>query len=128
MPELRETTHAAPEELPSLRSSCEGCSFRAQVKTVNSKPKDEILGAGWDILSKVLKSGFLIPPLFVNFKWPKSSPQNQEIRFYPFVPKSNIVMYRLSPSARRANYRMFRYTGLASLPYFVVYQRGESAT
>jgi len=116
-----------PKNYPLYDLQCTGCSFRAQVKTVISKPKDEILGAGWDILSKVLKSGFLIPPLFVNFKWPKSSPRSQEIRFYPFVPKSSISMYQLSSKARRANYRMFRYKGLSALPHFVVYSRGDPA-
>ena len=33
--------------------------------------------------------------------------------------------YRLSTAARRANYRMFRYMGLSTLPYFVVYSRGK---
>ncbi len=112
-----------PKNYPLYDLQCTGCSFRAQVKTVHSRPKDEILGAGWDILDKVLKSGFLIPPLFVNFKWPKDRPRNQEIRFYPFVPKANIVKYQLSPTARRANYWMFRYVGLNALPFFVVFQK-----
>jgi DNA-directed RNA polymerase subunit RPC12/RpoP len=112
-----------PKNYPLYDVQCTGCSFRAQVKTVTSMPKDEVLGAGWEILSKVVKSGFLIPPLLVNFKWPKASPRNQEIRFYPFVPKSSIVKYQLSPQARRANYRMFKYRNLTSLPHFVVYSR-----
>jgi len=114
-----------PKNYPLYDLQCTGCSFRAQVKTVQSKPKDEILGAGWDILHKVLKSGFLTPPLIVNFKWPKSTGRNQEIRFYPFIPNAHVVNYRLSNKAKRANYRMFRYVGLNTLPHFVVYRRGE---
>lgn len=113
-----------PKNYPLYDVQCKGCSFRAQVKGKASKPQDKIRGAGWDILRKVLKSGFLIPPLFVNFTWLEGSRRCQEIRFYPFVPKSNIVPYRLSPSARRANYRMFFYTGLHELPHFAAFSRG----
>ncbi|OGY63325.1 MAG: hypothetical protein A3I24_02150 [Candidatus Harrisonbacteria bacterium RIFCSPLOWO2_02_FULL_41_13b] len=44
-----------PKNFPLYDIQCTGCSFRAQVKTNNSKPKNEIFGAGWDIMSKVLK-------------------------------------------------------------------------
>ena len=37
-----------PKNYPLYDLQCTGCSFRAQVKTVISRPKDEILGAGWD--------------------------------------------------------------------------------
>ena len=112
-----------PKNYPLYDLQCTGCSLRAQVKTVHSRPKGEILGAGWDIHDKVLKSGFLIPPLFVNFKWPRSAPRSQRILFFPFVPRSNVKMYQLSGHARRANYKMFRYTGLTGLPHFVVYEK-----
>jgi DNA-directed RNA polymerase subunit RPC12/RpoP len=114
-----------PKNYPLYDVQCTGCSFRAQVKGKSAKPQDRIFGAGWDVLRKVLKSGFLIPPLFVSFSWREGSLRRQEIRFYPFVPKSNIAPYRLSPSARRANYRMFLYTGLSKLPQFVVFSRGR---
>lgn len=112
-----------PKNYPLFDIQCTGCSFRAQVKTNNSKPKNEIFGAGWDIMEKVLKSGFITPPLFANFKWSAKDGPHQEIRFYPFVPKKNLLHYQLSPEARRANYRMFRYSGLNKLPHFVLYRR-----
>ncbi len=112
-----------PLNYPLYDIQCTGCSFRAQVKTNNSKPKDEILGAGWDIMEKVLKSGFITPALFGNFKWLEKGDPHQEIRFYPFVPKKNLIHYQLSPQARRANYRMFRYSGLSKLPHFVLYKK-----
>src|SRR3989338_11713684 len=112
-----------PKNFPLYDIQCTGCSFRAQVKTNNSKPKNEIFGAGWDIMSKVLKSGFITPPLFVNFKWKDESKLKQEIRFYPFVPKKNLLYYQLSVKARRANYKMFRYSGLNQLPHFVLYTK-----
>lgn len=78
-----------PQNYPLYDVQCTGCSFRAQVKTNHCKPKAVIFGAGWDIISKVLKSGFITPPLIANFKWD----EGQEIRFYPFVPKGNLKMH-----------------------------------
>lgn len=110
-----------PPSFPLCDVQCTGCNFRAQIKTNNSKPKSIIFGAGWEIMDKVLKSGFITPPLIVNFKWQEKSLKKQEIRFYPFVPKSNLTKYKLSETARRANYWMFRYVGLDKLPYFKLY-------
>lgn len=110
-----------PKNYPLYDVQCVGCSFRAQVKTNNVKPKSEIFGAGWDIMEKVLKSGFITPPLIANFKWKDKTGIHQEIRFYPFVPKKNLKMHQLSPTARRANYKMFNYIGIDKLPYFVVH-------
>jgi DNA-directed RNA polymerase subunit RPC12/RpoP len=112
-----------PPGYPLFDVQCSGCSFRAQIKTVNSKPKAIIFGAGWDIMDKVLKSGFITPPLITNFKWVEKGIEKQEIRFYPFVPKKYLQKYRLSETARRANYWMFRYINLNSLPHFVLYQK-----
>lgn len=110
-----------PANYPLCDVQCTGCSFRAQVKTNNSKPKKEIFGAGWQIIDKVLKSGYLVPPLIANFKWEDTLGKKQEIRFYPFIPKDNLFKYKLPMTAKRANYMMFRYVGLDVLPYFVLY-------
>lgn len=112
-----------PGGYPLFDVQCTGCSFRAQVKTNQSKPKKEIFGAGWQIMEKVLKSGFITPPLIANFKWKEKGKSKQEIRFYPFVPKKNLKKYQLPPTARRANYWMFNYVGLDELPYFIVYEK-----
>jgi DNA-directed RNA polymerase subunit RPC12/RpoP len=112
-----------PKNYPLYDVQCKGCSFRAQVKTNASKPKKEIFGAGWQIMEKVLKSGFITPPLFTNFKWEDKHEKHQEIRFYPFVPKKNLKKYQLPPTAKRANYWMFNYIGLDKLPHFVVYEK-----
>ena len=58
-----------PKNYPLYDIQCTGCLFRAQVKTNNSRPKPVIFGAGWDIISKIMKSGYMIPPLITNFKW-----------------------------------------------------------
>lgn len=112
-----------PSGYPLFDVQCTGCSFRAQVKTNKSKPKKEIFGAGWQIMEKVLKSGFITPPLIANFKWNDKAGEHQEIRFYPFVPKINLKKYQLPPHARRANYWMFNYIGLDKLPYFIKYKK-----
>jgi len=112
-----------PPGYPLYDVQCSGCSFRAQVKTNSSKPKAVVFGAGWDIMEKVLKSGFITPPLFLNFKWEEKGSNKQEIRFYPFVPKKNLRKYQLSETARRANYKMFNYIGMDELPFFLMYKK-----
>lgn len=112
-----------PPNYPLYDVQCSGCAFRAQIKTSQSKPRGIIFGAGWQIIDKVLKSGFITPPLIVNFKWREKEKPRHEIRFYPFVPKKNLRKYKLSEKARRANYWMFLYTGIDKLPHFVVYRK-----
>jgi ssDNA-binding Zn-finger/Zn-ribbon topoisomerase 1 len=112
-----------PKNYPLYDVQCVGCNFRAQIKTSNSKPKSTIFGAGWDIMEKVLKSGFLVPSLIVNFKWEDEEVLHQEIRFYPFVPKINLKKHQLSPTARRANYKMFNYIGIDDIPFFTLYKK-----
>ncbi len=120
-PNCKKKLMQLPENYPLVDVQCSACYFRAQVKTFDSKPKDTTLGAGWDIMNKVLKSGYMIPPTFFNFKW--NNGDNQEIRFYPFIPKKNLIKYKLSPTAKRANYWMFRYKGLDKIPFFKVYEK-----
>ena len=108
-----------PPNYPLFDVQCTGCSFRAQVKTSKLSPRNIVFGAGWEIMDKVLKSGHTIPSLLLNFKWGV----HQEIRFYPFIPRLNLKKYQLSSTARRANYKMFQYTGMNKLPYFVAYKK-----
>lgn len=110
-----------PPNYPLYDLQCTGCSFRAQIKTNKCKPKDEIFGAGWEIMEKVLKSGFMVPPLFTNYKYQNNGVAWQTIIFYPFIPKTNLKKRQLSETARRANYKMFNYKGLFKLPNFIVY-------
>ena len=112
-----------PKNYPLYDVQCTGCLFRAQVKTNNTKPKPVIFGAGWDIISKVMKSGYMVPPLVTNFKWKDKEGLHQEIRFYPFIPKVNLKMHQLSAEARRANYKMFNYIGIDEIPFFVLHKK-----
>ncbi len=119
-PNCKKKLMVLPKNYPLYDVQCVGCSFRAQVKTNNSKPKQEIFGAGWDIMEKVLKSGYMVPALITNFKWLDKKGQHQEIRFYPFIPKLNLKKHQLSSKARRANYKMFNYIGIDKIPYFIL--------
>jgi DNA-directed RNA polymerase subunit RPC12/RpoP len=112
-----------PKNYPLYDLQCTGCSFRAQVKANNSKPRDVIFGAGWEIIEKVLKSGFRVAPLFANFKWKEQGVDRQEIIFYPLIPRANLKKRQLSASARRANYKMFNYVGLSKHPSFKVFEK-----
>jgi DNA-directed RNA polymerase subunit RPC12/RpoP len=109
-----------PPGFPLYDVQCSRCMFRAQIKTNNSRPKNTIFGAGWDIYNKVLKAGYLAPPLIINFKWQDKKGRHQEIRFYPFIARRNIKKYTLAPTARRANYKMFRYDLGYDTPYFML--------
>lgn len=120
-PNCKKKLMLLPPNYPLVDVQCTACNFRAQVKTINSKPKNISFGAGWEIMDKVLKSGYMIPPTLFNFKWEDG--KHQEIRFYPFIPRVNIKKYQLSEKARRANYMMFHYTGLNDLPFFVVFKK-----
>ena len=108
-----------PMSYPLYDVQCTACYFRAQVKTSMQKPSDTVLGAGWDIISKVTKAGYQVPPLLINFKWING----QVIRFYPFIPRIVLKKRILSPTAKRANYAMFSYVGLNTLPYFTLYSK-----
>lgn len=112
-----------PKSFPLDDLQCTACHFRAQVKTNQKPPQDSILGAGWDIMDKVLKAGYLVPPLIANFTCVKNGEVRQEIRFYPFLSKKNLKVRTLSESARRAGYKMFDYTGLNTLPHIVLYKK-----
>jgi len=122
-PNCKKPLMMLPKNYPLYDLQCTGCSFRVQVKTNKSKPKSEIFGAGWEIMDKVLKSGFMVPALIANFKWSEKGIEKHKIIFYPFIPKSNLKKRQLSPTARRANYKMFNYVGLDKLPHFVVYEK-----
>lgn len=111
-----------PPSFPLVDVQCTRCNFRAQIKTNNTSPKNEIFGATWDVMDKILKSGYFTPPLIVNFKWEDKSGKHQVINFYPFIPKKNLRMRQLSSTARRANLKMFNYIKLNELPTIQLYK------
>ncbi len=122
-PNCKKSMMRLPVDYPLFDLQCTGCSFRAQVKTISSKEKDRILGAGWEVINKVLKSGYMLPPLIVNYVWEEKNIRKQKIVFFPFIPKVNVRKRVVGVTAQRANYKMFDYVGLLSLPHFVLYER-----
>ena len=112
-----------PHNYPLYDIQCTACIFRAQIKTNKKKPAKEIFGAGWKIMEKVLKSGFMAPPLITNYKWTEKRKKKQEIRFYPFVPKENLKKSLRNIKSRHRKHWMFNYVGLDKLPNFVVYKK-----
>ena len=118
-PNCRRKLMLLPKNYPLVDVQCKGCHFRAQIKTQQTKPKDIVFGAGWDIMEKTTKAGYPVPSLIVNFVWEN----HQEIIFYPFIPKNNLKKRVLSSTARRANYKMFNYVGLTRLPHFILYEK-----
>lgn len=111
-----------PEGYPLYDVQCVACSFRVQVKSSSSKPHNVIRGAGWDIMESVLRSGYLIPPLMVNFKWMAQGVEKQEIRFYPFIKTTNLKKRLANIKSKNRMHWMFDYN-LKNLPYFIVYQK-----
>lgn len=121
-PNCSEKMMLLPNSFPLYDIQCTACNFRAQIKTNNTKPHTIIRGAGWDIMEKVLKSGFLVPSLIVNFKWKEGKKERQEIRFYPFIKKRNLIKYVANIKSRNRTYPMFNYD-LKDLVYFVLFQK-----
>jgi len=109
-----------PKNYPLYDIQCTGCSFRAQAKSRRGAPEKRIRRAGWEVMEKVLKAGFMIPPLIVNFQWIQRGIRKQRIVFYPFIPKKHLRRRQLSDAARRAHYRMFDYVDLDELPHYVL--------
>lgn len=109
-----------PPNYPLSDIQCTACQFRAQIKTNSTRPHKIIFGAGWDIVEKVLKSGYLMPPLITNFVWKEDGIKKQEIRFYPFITKKSLISRTAHIRNGNREYRMFNYN-LENLPYFVLY-------
>ena len=107
-----------PPGFPLFDVQCTRCMFRAQVKTVGRQPKDQIFGAGWDVLEKTLKTGQLIPPLLLNFEWRDAATgrDRHEVYFYPFLTKDNVRRRQRSLSGQRPGYKEFNYVGLLNVP------------
>lgn len=111
-----------PTNYPLCDVQCTGCHFRAQIKTNNTKPKNIIFGATWDIVDKVLKSGYLLPPLIANFHWKEGDEHKQEIRFYPFISKKSLKKRETNIKSTGRRLMMFNYN-LKDLPYISLYSK-----
>jgi hypothetical protein len=112
-PNCRRALMPLPRSFPLFDVQCTGCMFRAQVKTARCAPKDQIFGAGYEVLEKSLKAGQLLPPLIVNFRWTaQNGVKRQEVWFFPFLTRENIAPRTRSSEGHRPGYREFNYVGL----------------
>jgi DNA-directed RNA polymerase subunit RPC12/RpoP len=112
-----------PNSYPLYDIQCTACSFRAQVKTNNSKPKKEIFGATWTIVDHILKAGFIVPPLIANFKWTERKKKHQKILFYPFIPRKNLKKRFTTINKSGRSLWMFNYINLHELPAIVLLEK-----
>lgn len=111
-----------PPNYPLCDIQCSGCLFRAQVKTNRCKPQTKIRGAGWDILDKTLRSGYLMPPLITNYVWKEGNEEKQEIRLYPFITKTSLIVRTANIKSHHRKHKMFDYN-LKHLPFIQLYPK-----
>jgi hypothetical protein len=79
-------------------------------------------------MSKVLKAGFLAPPLIVSFNWKEKKRTQSEMLFFPFVTKRFMDKYVLGENHRQEGYKMFNYARLNSLPHFRLVKHGTKTS
>lgn len=110
-----------PPGYPLFDLQCYRCLFRAQVKRVQEKPRSRLRGGSWNVVSTYLRTGQLLPPMFVCFDWPRSQPEPGCVYFFPLVPAKNVVKRVLSNQHRTdAGRAMAEYRDMLSLPHEVV--------
>lgn len=116
-----------PPGFPLYDVQCEGCVFRAQVKTNRSAPKNEIFGSGYAVLRHSMAIGQLIPPLIANFVWTEGRTLHQRIVLYPMITKENIRKRTRGSDGSHPGYEEFNYIGMRSAPQAVLYERQRRA-
>ena len=108
---------------------CTACLFRAQVKRVQEKPRSRLRGGSWNVVSLYLRTGQLLPPMFVCFGWPRLQPAPAAIYFFPLVPAKNVVKRVLSERHKTdAGRSMAEYRDMLSLPHQIVFDPASDAT
>ena len=112
-----------PRGYPLFDVQCSRCLFRAQVKRVQEKPRSRLRGGSWNVVNLYLRTGHLLPPMFVCFAWPRTSPVPGVVYFFPFVPRTSVVKRVLSERhLTDAGRAMVEYQGMLDLPYGIVYE------
>ena len=110
---------ALPPGYPLYDVQCSRCLLRAQVKRVRAKPRDRIRGASWTVLSHHLKTGHLLPPMFVCFGWPADAFEPSNVWFLSASAGGECAQALAHGSAqdgaRPRDDRIRRHAGAASL-------------
>lgn len=110
-----------PPGYPLFDIQCSACLFRAQVKRVQEKPRSRLRGGSWSVVSTYLRTGQLLPPMFVCFEWPRSQHEPGSVYFFPLVPAKNVAKRVLSDQHKTdAGRAMAEYRDMLSLPYQIV--------
>jgi hypothetical protein len=110
-----------PPGYPLFDVQCSRCLFRAQVKRVQEKPRSRLRGGSWNVVSTYLRTGQLLPPMFVCFEWPRSRAEPGSVYFFPLVPAKNVGKRVLSERHKTdAGRAMAEYRDMLSLPYKIV--------
>lgn len=100
--------------------ACQRCEFRAQVKSVETKPRGRIRGASARPLAGLRLAGKLSPPLIVVWERDGAAQTAGEVWIFPLVPWSHVRKRVLSDKhATMAGRLMVDYHDLARLPHFV---------
>ena len=114
---------------PLFDVQCSRCLFRAQVKRVQERPRNRLRGGSWNVVNTYLRTGQLLPPMFVCFDWPRSELEPGSVYFFPLVPARNVSKRVLSEAHKTdAGRAMVEYREMLSLPHTVTPFRGVSAT
>lgn len=110
-----------PPGYPLFDLQCSACLFRAQVKRVQEKPRSRLRGGSWNVVNTYLRTGQLLPPMFVCFGWPRSRSEPESVYFFPLVPARNVAKRVLSERHKTdAGRAMAEYRDMLSLPHQII--------
>ena len=120
-PSCAQALRKLPAGYPLYDVDCTRCLFRAQVKRVLEKPRSRVRGASWEVTNHHLRTGNLIPPMFVCFGWKTDAAAPTAIYFFPLVPATHVQPRTLSKRHATPGRRMTEYVRMLDLPYAVVW-------
>jgi hypothetical protein len=126
-PSCGSTLRQLPPGYPLFDLQCSRCLFRAQVKRVQEKPRSRLRGGSWSVVSTYLRTGQLLPPMFVCFDWPRKQAEPGSVYLFPLVPAKNVIKRVLSDKHKTdAGRAMAEYRDMLSLPHQIVAVRSGS--
>jgi hypothetical protein len=110
-----------PAGYPLFDVQCASCLFRAQTKRVKERPRSRLRGGSWSVVNLYLRTGQLLPPMFVCFDWPDTRRKPGFVYFFPFVPATNVKRRVLSQRHKTdAGRAMAEYVDMLALPHRIL--------
>jgi hypothetical protein len=120
-PSCGSALHQLVRGYPLFDVQCSKCLFRAQVKRVQEAPRNRLRGGSWNVVNTYLRTGQLLPPMFVCFGWPRLVAEPSSIYFFPLVPAKNVTKRVLSEAHKTdAGRAMVEYREMLSLPHQII--------